>query len=137
MLEGWARQQRVRFLKAETIKRREDFIRRVAKFTNQYPWEWMAPEVEAFFDHLPNGKLRFSTARGYQAHLRLFLEYLTDDRYGWATVCRERFGAAPRQLLDEWNTIVRVSSFSGRPGPRSSAGRNLGRRATGAMKEPT
>jgi site-specific recombinase XerD len=117
MLEGWARQQRVRFLKAETIARRDELVRRIAKFTSQYPWEWTAPDVEAFFDDLQSRerKLAFSTAKGYQDHLRLFLEYLTDERYGWAATCRERFGAAPRQLLDEWNTIVRVSTYIGNP----------------------
>src|SRR3954451_18756876 len=84
MLEGWARQQRVRFLKADTITRRDELVRRIAKFTNQYPWEWTAPDVEAFFDDLQSREkqLAFSTAKGYQTHLRLFLEYLTDDRYG-------------------------------------------------------
>jgi len=75
------------------------------------------PDVEAFFDDLQSRerKLAFSTAKGYQDQLRQFLKYLTDERYGWAATCRERFGAAPRQPLDEWNTIVGVSTYIGNP----------------------
>ena len=28
-----------------------------------------------------------------------------DPRYGWVQVCLEKFGAAPTQMLDEWNTV--------------------------------
>lgn len=37
MLEGWARQQRVRFLKKETIDRRLALVRRASRFSGQYP----------------------------------------------------------------------------------------------------
>lgn len=38
MLEGWATQQRARFLKGvSTIKPRLDLVRRFAEHTNQYP----------------------------------------------------------------------------------------------------
>jgi integrase/recombinase XerD len=40
MLEGWATQQRARFLKANTIGPRLELVRRFAAFTNQYPWQW-------------------------------------------------------------------------------------------------
>ncbi|WP_206069114.1 site-specific integrase [Nonomuraea composti] len=33
-----------------------------------------------------------STIRGYQTDLRLFSEYLTDARYGWAAECETQFG---------------------------------------------
>jgi site-specific recombinase XerD len=59
-----------------------------------------------------------STARGYQTTLRLFLEFVTDGRYGWQSVCLQRFGQAPVQLLHEWNSIVHVSDFEGQPGRR-------------------
>ncbi|MGP4017297.1 hypothetical protein [Saccharopolyspora sp. 5N708] len=39
MLEGWARQQRVWFLKPETVKRRLELVRRLADFSNLYPWQ--------------------------------------------------------------------------------------------------
>src|ERR1700694_192224 len=51
MLEGWARQQRTRFLKWDsTIKPRMSLVRRLARFSNQYPWEWQPAEGEAFFE---------------------------------------------------------------------------------------
>lgn len=40
MLEGWARQQRVRFLKADTITRRLRLVQRVVEFSNLHPWQW-------------------------------------------------------------------------------------------------
>ena len=46
MLAGWARQQRTRFLKErETIEPRLALVRRLAAFTNQYPWEWAPAEA--------------------------------------------------------------------------------------------
>jgi hypothetical protein len=120
MLEGWARQQRVRFLKKDTIRGRIDLVRRLAVFSNEYPWQWRAPEVEAFIDGLRSGArpIVASTARTYLCELRLFLEYVTDSRYGWPAQCVERFGEAPQQVLGEWNTIAHVTEYEGQPGRR-------------------
>lgn len=120
MLEGWARQQRVRFLKFDTVQRRIDLMRRLFRFSNLYPWQWTAAEVEAFVDGLRCGTppIRMSTARGYLADLRRFLDFLTDPRYGWVQVCLDRFGAAPVQVLDEDNTIAHTSEYEGEPGRR-------------------
>src|SRR5664279_379981 len=49
MLEGWERQQRSRVLQASTIAGRVWVVRRLAAFSDLYPWQWSAPEVEAFF----------------------------------------------------------------------------------------
>lgn len=38
MLAGWERQQRTRFLKDATIGPRVMLVRRMAEFTNAYPW---------------------------------------------------------------------------------------------------
>jgi integrase len=95
-------------------------VRRLAEFTNQYPWQWRPAEAEAFFADLRSGSrpLAFSTARGYQITLRLFMEYVCDVRYGWTAVCQQRFGAVPAQILHERNTAGRVTEFEGRPGRR-------------------
>jgi site-specific recombinase XerD len=120
MLEGWARQQRVRFLTPETIKSRINLVRRLAAFSNQYPWQWQLAEYEAFIELLRSGDrpIKFSTARGYETELRLFLEYATDSRYGWPAICVEQFGEAPQQLLHERNTIVHVNEYEGDPARR-------------------
>lgn len=52
MVEGWSRQQQSRFLRPATIRARLELVRRFAAFTNQYPWEWPAGEVEAFTSEL-------------------------------------------------------------------------------------
>lgn len=120
MVEGWERQQRVRFLKADTIRRRHRVVARMVEFSGLYPWQWTAAEVEAFIDQMRSGgaPIVASTARSYLIDLRLFLEYITDRRYGWPDVCRERFGAVPLQVLDEWNTVIHVSQYEGSPGRR-------------------
>jgi site-specific recombinase XerD len=120
MLDGWARQQRVRFLKADTIRRRLELARRVAQFSNLYPWDWTAAEVEAFIDHLRSGPrpIVVSTARGYLNDLQMLLEYLADPRYEWPELCRQRFGRAPQQVFGDGNTIVHVAAYEGRPGRR-------------------
>jgi integrase/recombinase XerD len=112
MLEGWATQQRARFLKANTIGPRLELVRRFAAFTNQYPWQWKPAEAEAFITHSP---VAVSTARNYQNTLRLFCGYASDARYGWAAKCLEQFGSAPRQILDEWNTVAHVTEYEGQP----------------------
>jgi site-specific recombinase XerD len=121
MLEGWTRQQRTRFLKWEgTIKPRLSLVRRFATFTNQYPWEWEPAEVEAFFDHLrvKNPNLTVSTGRQYQNGLRMFMDFITDARYGWLATCVEQFGRAPTQILHEGNSVTHVAEFEGQPGRR-------------------
>ncbi len=121
MLEGWARQQRTRGLAAGTVGSRHRLVRRFAEFTNEYPWQWTCAEVEAFFDQLRSGcsPAALSTARGYQVTLRLFLEFVSDPRYGWPAECLRRFGQAPAVVLHEWNSTVHVSVFEGRPGRRA------------------
>lgn len=120
MLEGWANQQRARFLKDETVRRRARTVRRLVEFSDQYPWEWTAAEIEAFVAAQTVGAeaITASTARSCTGNLRLFLEYAEDPRYGWQAACIERFGQAPRQLLDEWNTVAHTSAYEGRPGRR-------------------
>lgn len=120
MLEGWEQQQSARFLKEQTITARRRIVRRFAEFTNQYPWEWTAAEVEAFFNDLRcrESPLAPSTGRGYQVVLRLFMDFVTDARYGWAEQCDRRFGAAPVQLLHEWNTVAHRLDYEGEPGRR-------------------
>jgi site-specific recombinase XerD len=117
MLEGWTCQQRTRFLKDSTIRSRTDLVLRFAEFTNEYPWQWQPPEVEAFIGHLRSGSrpIVVSTARSYQHTLRLFMEYVTDGRYGWPEQCQERFGQTPVQILHEWNTVTHVAEYEGDP----------------------
>lgn len=117
MLDGWGLQQRSRFLKASTIGTRRDMVRRFGRFTNEYPWQWRSVDVEAFVAGLQSGRgpVAPSTARGYQNALRLFVEYVTDSRYGWPQHCTDQFGSAPSKILHEWNTIPHVTEYEGDP----------------------
>ena len=48
MLDGWAMQQGARFLQPATIEQRRALLRRLAEFTNDYPWNWQCPDLEEF-----------------------------------------------------------------------------------------
>jgi hypothetical protein len=117
MLDGWATQQRARLLKASTIQARHYVIRRLAAYTNDYPWQWSATDAEEFMVHVASST-RASTVRGYQAALRLFMSYLIDPHYEWIGLCERRFGAAPRQVLHDWNAYTHVTEFEGNPSRR-------------------
>jgi integrase/recombinase XerC len=120
MLEGWATQQRSRFLAEGTIASRLRLMRRLAVFSGLYPWQWTPAEGEAFIGHLRGGPrpVAVSTVRGYEVSVRLFCEYLLDVRYGWADECVRRFGEAPQQVFYEGNSVVHVDGYEGNPGRR-------------------
>jgi hypothetical protein len=86
-------------------------VRRLAEFSGQYPWEWQSAEAETFMSHLRSGArpIAVSTARGYEAALRMFCEFVTDQRDGWADTCEEPFGLRPVQVFHEWNSVAHVT----------------------------
>ena len=116
MLEGWEIQQRSRMLKRLTIKGRVRLIERFMEYADLYPWQWTPQELEAFSASLD---ARFTTLRSYQGDIRLFLDYVTDPRYGWVARCEEQFGQFPVQICDEWNTVAHGDEYEGRPERRA------------------
>lgn len=103
MLEGWLAQQVARGLKLSTIGDRQRLVRRFAAFTNEWPWEWTASDVEEWTVELRSRSrpVAHSTIRLYQQCLAMFLAFVTDPRYGWSEVCVERFGTHPVQICHE------------------------------------
>jgi integrase/recombinase XerC len=120
MLEGWAAQQRSRYLKASTIEDGLRLVRRFAGFTGEYPWRWTPADVEDWTSVLVSEPrpLAHSTVRNYQQTLGRFGDYVTDRRYGWAAVCEQRFGRVPAPVCHEWNTVAHRAEYEGRPGNR-------------------
>ncbi|MDG4752833.1 tyrosine-type recombinase/integrase [Micromonospora aurantiaca] len=120
MLRGWATQQRSRFLAEATVTQRLRLTRRLAEFSGLYPWQWTPAEGEAFIAHLRGGDrpLALSTARAYEVDLRMFCEYLLDARYGWASLCVDRFGMAPQQVFHQDNSVIHVEDYEGDPSRR-------------------
>ncbi|MDA8285379.1 MAG: tyrosine-type recombinase/integrase [Actinomycetota bacterium] len=112
MLEGWARQQRSRRLSGAMIAGRERVVRRFHTFTGTWPWSWRPEDVERW---VSSNSWAHSTVRNYEGALAAFMHYLTDDRYEWATVCRERVGAVPAQICHPDNQAVHVSEYEGNP----------------------
>ncbi|WP_433193998.1 hypothetical protein ACQP1G_37510 [Nocardia sp. CA-107356] len=118
MLLGWENQQRSRMLAVTTIEPRIALIKRFRNFAETYPWEWTASDVEDFTVSLTSdsgGRLAPSTIRGYHLVLRMFCDYLTDQRYEWVRQCRDRFGQIPSQICHEWNTTAHLLNYEGRP----------------------
>ncbi|MGI5507413.1 tyrosine-type recombinase/integrase [Lentzea sp. CA-135723] len=117
MLEGWSRQQTARFLRLDGIAARVRLIRRLERFSNQYPWQWTPAEGEAFIAYLRGGEsgIKLSTGRSYETTITLFVEYLLDPRYGWVQVCAERFGQTPREVFHEGNSVRHVAEYEGDP----------------------
>ena len=89
----------------------------MTEFVNEYPRGWQSADVEAFIDSCRNRAepIVVSTARLYEMTLRMFLQYVSDPRYGWPDECLQRFGVAPSQVLHDWNTIVHVTEYEGDP----------------------
>ena len=121
MLEGWAEQQLSRGLERRTTETRAKLIRRFQGFADSYPWEWTSSDLESFSVHRTSGRapLAKSTLRAYQTIVRMFCDYLVDDRYGWRRACSERFGASPVQICHDWNTVVHLVEYEGRPQRRA------------------
>jgi integrase/recombinase XerC len=119
MLRGWRAQQTARGLREDTIDARERLVRRFRDFTNEYPWQWGPSHVDEWTVSLTAEEhLAPSTIRGYQTDLRLFSEYLTDGRYGWAVECEKAFGTYPVAICHEWNTIAHLNDYEGNPEAR-------------------
>lgn len=117
MLQGWESQQRARFLRDATIVPRLRLVRRFVEFSGLYPWQWTPAEGEAWISDLRSGSspLRVSTARNYEIDIRMFCEYLLDQRYGWVAECSQQFGQVPQQVFHEDNSIIHVGEYEGDP----------------------
>lgn len=133
MLTGWERQQMSRMLSGKTIATRVSLLRRFNDFAESYPWAWGPGDVEDFTVWLVSGdrRLAASTVRGYHPTLRLFCDYLTDARYEWPLICRDRFGQVPAQVCHEWKCATRRCCFRMEVRDRPL----LGRRSGGAELE--
>ncbi|MEU9014740.1 tyrosine-type recombinase/integrase [Streptomyces sp. NPDC048479] len=119
MLRGWRAQQAARGLKADTVEARERTVQRFLEFTNEYPWVWTPAHVDEWSASLMGERhLAPSTVRAYQCELRLFSEYVTDARYGWAEACEAEFGTHPVAICHEWNTIAHLNGYEGDPEAR-------------------
>jgi integrase/recombinase XerC len=120
VVAGWERQQSARHLAEATKCKGTAMVRRFRAEVGLWPWEWQAIHVDEWLEDLasPPKRRSVSTLRHYQATLRGFLEYLTDERYPWVAICEAQFGVRPVQVLDERNTIRHVVEYEGRPGRR-------------------
>ncbi|MFZ0714005.1 tyrosine-type recombinase/integrase [Mycobacterium sp.] len=119
MLRGWSAQQAARGLLSGSIEARVRLMRRFLAFTNEYPWQWSPAHVDEWTLTLTaENHLAPSTIRGYQTDLRLFTDYLTDGRYGWAVACEQEFGQFPVAICHEWNTIAHLNEYEGSPEAR-------------------
>jgi len=126
MLRGWRTQQHSRQLREDTIAGRDKYVRRLHRFTNQYPWEWGPASLEDFTSsEFRSKQLAKSTIRGMHNAIGLFCEYITDIRYDWVVICQETFDATPVQICTEMNTLPHGSDYEGDPERRPFTRREL------------
>jgi integrase/recombinase XerC len=121
LLAGWRRQQSARHLSEGTKRHSAAIVRRFRAEVGLWPWEWRALVVDEWLEDLasPPKRRAVSTLRGYQATLRGFLDYVTDERYPWLAICEAEFGARPVQVIDERNAIAHTVEYEGGPGRRT------------------
>ncbi|MFD5922277.1 tyrosine-type recombinase/integrase [Kitasatospora sp. NPDC058201] len=117
MLEGWGRQQRGgRRLQPDTIRDRCGVVRRFATYTDAYPWQWTAADLDDWTtDLIATWHRAESTIRDYQGTVRMFCDYITSPHYQWPEECEERFGTHPVQIAHEWNTTAHLVDYEGGP----------------------
>jgi hypothetical protein len=104
MLEGWQAQQRSRGLSVHTLEQRRLVLGRFLRFTDDYPWNWSAADVEEWTSELVGRGLAHSTVRNYQMAVALFCAYISDSRYKWGQVCERYFGTHPVQVFTAAST---------------------------------
>ncbi len=115
MVDGWLKQQiggRGSTAKYAEVNTR--IIRKFVTYTNTYPWQWTASDMDEWTYHLySEKKLSQSSVRNYQGAVRLFCSFITDPAYGWAEYCIAQFGDHPIQICHEWNTRVHNNEHEG------------------------
>jgi integrase/recombinase XerC len=120
MLDGWRNQQLARNLALSTINGREKTVAAFAGHADAFPWLWTATMVDEWLGDLRAVRhLKRSTLRAYQEAVRSFCHYITDPAYAWPSVCEQRFGTHPIQVVHEWNTAVHVQDAEADPGKRA------------------
>jgi site-specific recombinase XerD len=115
MLEGWQSAQAARYLSRKTVRANLATARLFCERVECWPWEWRRLHVDEFFEDLfsRSRPVTRSTGRGYQARLRMFLNYLTDQRYPWVAICRREFDQTPVQLFDGEGLLAHLDDFEG------------------------
>ncbi|CAM3554397.1 tyrosine-type recombinase/integrase [Isoptericola cucumis] len=121
MLAGWRNQMLARGLTVATIKSRNRVVERFQEFTNDFPWSWQASDLDEYFAERRSGgrTLALTTLRAESNAIAMFCSFICDGRYGWATLCEQRFGDLPSQIVFEWNTPRHKTDDAVGPGRRA------------------
>lgn len=120
MISGWRNQQLARNLALSTIDKRERSLRAFGEHAGAFPWEWMPQHADEWFADLRAVRgCSHSTLRSYQDAVRSFCEYVSDPAYEWPSVCEQRFGTHPIQVVHEWNSAVHRQEVESRPEKRA------------------
>ncbi|MFD6064846.1 tyrosine-type recombinase/integrase [Rhodococcus wratislaviensis] len=120
MLDGWRNQQLARNLALTTIEKRAGRLRAFLEHAEAFPWQWTPQHADEWFGDLRAVRgCAHSTLRSYQDALRSFCQYVTDPAYDWTSVCEQRFGTHPIQVVHEWNAAAHVQEAEARPEKRA------------------
>lgn len=119
MVGSWAQQQRARHLATQTIQTRVALIERFQTFTEKYPWQWQASDLDEFSDSYRQRGRGPATVRAVHGGIRVFCDYLTSPDYDWVEICEQQFGETPSQVCLPWNTAAHVQEYEGSPHRRA------------------
>lgn len=115
MVGSWVEQQQSRHLAAGTIEGRVGVIQRFRDFSDKYPWQWQASDLDEFTGSFREKHRALSTMRQMQGSIRVFCDYLTSPDYDWVEICEAQFGEVPSQVCLPWNSISHVQEYEGAP----------------------
>ena len=95
-------------------------------WSDAWPWEWTAHDVDDWSADMRERRLAKSTIRHRQGTIRRFCEYLTNPSYEWSERCFTDFNQQPLQVCHEWNTTRHVEDYGDDPGRRELTRVELG-----------
>jgi integrase/recombinase XerC len=128
MLDGWRAQKVSRSLNSASINGAMGVVRRFQDHSGEFPWSWTPAHFEEWtMDLRTIRQCAWTTTRGYQAMVRMFLGYVCNPVYGWDRVCEAEFGSFPAQICTPWNTAKHRSEYEGRPERRAMTRNELSR----------
>lgn len=125
MLRGYGRMLLAAGRESDSVEKSINAIRNFVTWSDAWPWEWTAHDVDDWSADMRERELAKSTMRGRQGVIRRFCEYLTNPSYQWTDLCMEAFGERPRQVCHEWNTTRHVEDYEGDPGRRELTRKEL------------
>lgn len=118
MLRGYGRMLLAAGRERESVGKALLDIRNLVVWSDAWPWEWTAHDVDDWSADMRERGLAKSTIRHRQGTVRRFCDYMTNPSYEWTERCAIEFGQVPTQVCHEWNTTRHIEEYEADPGRR-------------------